>query len=62
MNAIRTALQGNKTYITAAVLILTAVLSWINGDANAFQAVEAVLGGLGLGFLRAGVKTDTGAS
>lgn len=62
METIRAALEGKKTYIVAAILIATAVLAWVNGEASLFESAEAILVALGLGFVRAGVKTDTGAA
>lgn len=60
MDAIRKALQGYKTYIIAAIAVFSALLAFTNGDASLFEAINAVLLALGLGTLRAGVKTDTG--
>lgn len=60
MTAIREKLQGYKTYIIAAIAVLAAVLAWLNGDAGLFEALDTIMIALGLGTLRAGVKTDTG--
>lgn len=54
-------LQGYKTYIAAAITVLTAVLAYLNGEQSVFLTAEIVAGALGLAFLRRGVKTDTGA-
>lgn len=52
-------LTGYKTYITAAALILTAIAAFLNGTQDLLVTIQAVLAALGVGFLRAGVKTET---
>lgn len=48
-------LQGKKSYIIAAAIILTALGAFLNGDVTLVQAIETVLAGLGLASLRAGI-------
>jgi len=50
-------LSGWKTYIAAALGIIAGgiyAMGWI--DLQTFTAIEGIMGMLGLGFLRAGVK------
>lgn len=54
-------LQGYKTYIIAAIAVLSAILAYKTGQADLFETINAVLLALGLGTLRAGVKADTAA-
>ena len=52
-----TMLDGRKTYIAAAGIILIAVGGFFSGDLTLIAAVTQVLAGLGLGALRYGVAT-----
>jgi hypothetical protein len=45
-------MQGKKTYTVAALTVLFGVLGWVLGFMPKEQAVEVILGGLGLGSLR----------
>ena len=47
--------KGYKTYLVAALIVGTAVIGWLNGDATVQEAVNQVLAGLGLGALRNGL-------
>lgn len=53
-------LQGYKTYIIAAAAVLAAVASFATGELTLVEAVQSALLGVGLGTLRAGVKSDIG--
>lgn len=48
-------LAGKKTYITAVLMILTAVANYLTGDAGLSDTINQVLLAFGMGFLRAGV-------
>ncbi len=48
-------LEGKKTYIVAALLVVKALLSWLSGDATVSEALDMILLGTGLGALRAGI-------
>ena len=50
-------LNGKKTYLAAAGIILIAVGGFLNGDLTLIVAVTQVFAGLGLGALRYGVAT-----
>lgn len=50
-------LEGKKTYIVAAVLILSAIGQYLTGDLTLSAAITLVLGALGLGALRRGIET-----
>ena len=50
-------LDGRKTYIAAAGIILIAVGGFLNGDLTLLTALTQVFTGLGLGALRYGVAT-----
>lgn len=58
LETVRARLRGRKTYLVAAIAILSALLSWVNGDASLFDAVDTILLALGIGSLRAGMKGD----
>ena len=49
-------LKGKKTYVIMAIGVLTAVGAYLTGDLTLIQAIQAVLGALGLGALRGGVS------
>jgi type IV secretory pathway VirB2 component (pilin) len=52
-------LKGKKTYIVAGIMVILTGLKALNYiDEQTYQTVLAVLGGLGLGFLRAGIKNS----
>ena len=48
-------LQGKKTYITAAVAIITAIAAYLVGDATPIQAAQLVFTALIGAFVRSGV-------
>jgi hypothetical protein len=53
------ALEGKKTYITAAVLALTSfalAMGWLSKEQ--YQVIVGLLGSLGLAALRSGVSRD----
>jgi hypothetical protein len=55
------ALEGKKTYITAAVLALTSfalAMGWLSKEQ--YQVIVGLLGSLGLAALRSGVSRDAG--
>jgi hypothetical protein len=49
-------LDGKKTYIVAALLIVFAVTGVLTGNLTADEAFVLVLNGLGLGALRSGIS------
>ena len=50
-------MEGKKTYIVAAGIVLMAVGGFLSGDLTALEAVQQGMTGLGLGTLRLGVAT-----
>ncbi len=48
-------LNGKKTFLAAAGIILIGIGGFLSGDLTLIAAVTQVLGGLGLGALRIGV-------
>lgn len=48
-------LQGKKTYIAAASIVLLALDQWLTGNATLAEALNEALKGLGIAALRAGV-------
>lgn len=52
-------LKGYKTYITGALAILTAVGTYLAGDASLAEAGQLAVTALMGMFIRAGVKADT---
>ena len=55
MQNIITFLNGKKTFIAAAGIILTALASFLGGDLTPIQLVQQIFAGLGLVGLRLGV-------
>jgi len=53
-------LKGYKTYIIAAGGILTALGAYLSDTISLTEFIFAVLGSLGIGTLRAGIKTEAG--
>tara|TARA_R100000656_G_scaffold3751_1_gene5293 strand:- start:54 stop:233 length:180 start_codon:yes stop_codon:yes gene_type:complete len=53
------ALEGKKTYITAAGGILAAVGAYLSGDMEIGTMVQIIITSLLATFLRKGIKTDT---
>ena len=53
------ALQGKKTYMTAAGGILAAVGAYLSGDMEIGAMVNIIITSLLATFLRKGIKTDT---
>lgn len=49
-------IRGKRTYIVSTTLVLTAVLSYVDGQTGMFEMVENILIALGLSSLRAGVS------
>jgi hypothetical protein len=56
MKKIVNELQGKKTYIVAAALVVYAVAGVYTGQLTQDAAITLVLNGLGLGALRAGIS------
>lgn len=58
-------LQGKKTYIIAGLMVLTSLVHLLIGDMGfveflSSEQVKILLGGIGLGTLRAGVAGSRG--
>ena len=49
-------LDGKKTYIVAACLVIFAITGVVTGNLTFDQAFVIVMNGLGLGSLRAGIN------
>lgn len=58
IETIRAYLQGKKTYLIAAIAVLSALLAFASGTADLFETVNTILIALGLGSLRSGVTTE----
>jgi hypothetical protein len=58
MNAIRDRLKGKKTYITAAIGILGAVVAWADGQMGTMGLLAAVWAAAQACFIRAGIATE----
>lgn len=58
LQKIRNAVDGNKTYITAVIGILTALVAWSGGELTDWQAITAVWIALQIIFIRSGNKKD----
>jgi hypothetical protein len=55
-DSIREWLQGKKTWIVVIAALLYAVGGWLTDSLSSKEAIEVVLGALGLGGLRSAVK------
>lgn len=53
-------LSGYKTYITAAVAVITAVATYLTGEASLADTLQLAFGAILAAFIRSGVKADTG--
>lgn len=53
-------LSGYKTYITAAVAVITAVSTYLTGEASLADTLQLAFGAILAAFIRSGVKADTG--
>lgn len=58
LQKIRDAVAGKKTYLTAVIGILTALVAWGGGELTDWQAITAVWVALQVIFVRAGSKND----
>lgn len=51
-------LQGKKTYIVAASVVVSAIFSFLTGAVDLQTAIVTALQGVGLATLRAGVTSE----
>jgi hypothetical protein len=58
MNKIREFLKGKKTYVTAAIGLLGAVIAWADGTINGTALIAAVWAAAQSCFIRAGVANE----
>lgn len=49
-------LKGYRTYVAAAVVVVSAVAAYMVGDADLVGTITTIATGVGLGSLRAAVK------
>ncbi len=52
--------KGFKTYITAAIAVITAAAAYLTGEASLTETLQLVFTALMGAFIRSGVKADTG--
>jgi len=57
----RAMLSGYKTYLTAAVAVVTALATYLSGDASLADTLQLAFGAILAAFIRSGVKADSGA-
>jgi hypothetical protein len=50
-----TFLKGKKTYLVAGILILQAILGYVDGSLNQADFIRQIIEAFGLGALRAGI-------
>lgn len=55
MNAIRDFLKGKKTYLTAAIGIIGAVIAWADGDITAIGLATSLWAAASTCFIRAAI-------
>ena len=60
METIRNWLRGKKTYLTAAIGLLGAVVAWADGDINTTALLAAVWAAAQACFIRAGIANEVG--
>ena len=58
LQKIRDAVDGYKTYITAVIGILTAVLAWNAGELTNWETLTAIWVAVQIIFIRSGNKQD----
>jgi hypothetical protein len=58
VNRIREWLKGKKTYVTAAIGLLGAVVAWADGDINGVALLAALWAAAQSCFIRAGVANQ----
>jgi hypothetical protein len=58
VNKIREFLKGKKTYLTAAIGLVGAVIAWADGDINGVGLAAAIWAAIQTCFIRAGVATE----
>ncbi|MFB3894427.1 MAG: hypothetical protein ACE15C_20695 [Phycisphaerae bacterium] len=58
MNSIRNFLRGKKTYITAAIGLLGAVVAWADGDMSTMSLLGAAWAAVQACFIRAGLANE----
>ena len=54
--------NGNKTYITAAITIITAITTYFSGGLNVVQAGQLVVTALLGAFLRHGISSEVASA
>ena len=59
MNKVREWLKGKKTYITAAIGLLGAVVAWADGQIDMMGLLAAVWAAAQTSFIRAGIAKET---
>ncbi len=58
MNSIRNFLKGKKTYITAVIGLLGAVVAWADGDMSTMSLLGATWAAVQACFIRAGLANE----
>lgn len=58
MNKVREFLRGKKTYLTAAIGLLTAVVAWADGQIDGAALAAAVWVAAQTVFIRAGITKE----
>ena len=58
MDKIKQALAGKKTYITAAIGVLGAIVAWSGGEASLAEAGAMVWAAISAAFIRSGVTSE----
>ncbi len=48
-------LKGKKTYLTGVLMIVLGVVAVLLGEMDKAEAIQSVLGGLGMIFIRSGI-------
>lgn len=51
-------LSGKRTYLTAAIAVLSAVAAWSSGQIDAAALVATILGALTVSFQRSAITTE----
>ena len=60
MNKLREFLKGKKTYLTAAIGLLGAVIAWADGDIGGLGLAAAAWAAVQTCFIRAGIANEVG--
>lgn len=57
-NALNQKFKGQKTYITALIAVLSAIIAYFSGEATLLAAIQLAATGILAASVRSGIKAD----